>query len=523
MQSSTTAHALGRQELIKTSLASVRWSVILAPTATVAGYACSVVLGRLGTEWLGWYSLALMAVTIASSVFVFGGSNVIVKFIPELSPERRSSFVGTYALICFVFAAIIAALAALLLLLYFVAGGQPGCAGLKPEMVPFVLLLYPLVLVQTFAQATLSSHLLMRDATLVGVIIPVLTLAGFVLLYPLRNSAPADLSYPIVTIVMISYFMSTIAALFVTVRSAPHMFRCKPQLLIPSGFWRFTIPFHLNTVLYFVVSQFDQIVMLQLLNVRDLGIYRACLVTAAFVSWLPDKVMTALYPSLCYMFAGKDDALVTATYRRALAALSLASSSIAIVLLLFSREILLLFGQEYVDVGRLPFWILCAGSALFFPLSAANGTLIVAMGRNDYNLLPNGIGAAAGVLLSIVLVHLFGTSGAALARTLALGTVVTVSSIVVVHKLRLGIPWAPISICLLPAIVLLCTGPYLLALPLVSRTAFALSLLIFLVYIGIRSGTIAVTQYVHLLPIRKHAERAWHSHSGESTHTHHAS
>jgi O-antigen/teichoic acid export membrane protein len=193
------------------------------------------------------------------------------------------------------------------------------------------------------------------------------------------------------------------------------------------------------------------------------------------------------------------------------------------VLLLFSREVLLLFGQEYVDAGYLPFWILCAGIALFFPLSAANGTLIVAMGRNDYNLLPNGIGATAGVLLSIVLVHLFGTSGAALARTLALGSVVTVSSIVVVHKLRMGIPWVPISISLLPAIVLLCTGPYLLALSLVSRTALALSLLIFLVYIGTRSGTIAAAPYVHLLPIRKHAARAWHSRSGESTQTHHVS
>ena len=346
MHSSTTAQGMSRQELIKTSLSSVRWSVILAPTATVAGYACSVVLGRLGAEWLGWYSLALMAITIVSSVFVFGGSNVIVKFIPELSPERRSSFVATYTVICFVFAAIIAAPAALPLLLDFVAGRQAGYAGLKSEMVWFVLLLYPLVLVQMFAQATLSSHLLMRDATLVGVVIPVLTLAGFVLLYLLRNSAPADLSYPIVTIVMISYFMSTIAGLCVTVRSAPHMFRCKPQLLIPNGFWRFTIPFHLNTILYFVVSQFDQIVMIQLLNVSDLGIYRACFVTAAFVSWLPDKVMAALYPSLCYMVAGKDDALVNATYRRSLAALSLASSSIAVVLLLFSREVLLLFGPR---------------------------------------------------------------------------------------------------------------------------------------------------------------------------------
>lgn len=506
MQSSTTTNALGRQELIKTSLSSVRWSVILAPTATVAGYACSVVLGRLGTEWLGWYSLALMAITITSSVFVFGGSNVIVKFIPELSPERRSSFVGTYALICFVYAAIIAALAALPLLLDFVAGGQSGYSGLKSEMVWFVLLLYPLVLVQMFVQATLSSHLLVRDAILVGAVIPVLTLVGFVLLYLLQNPAPAGLSYPIVTIVMISYFMSIIAALFVTVRSAPHMFRCKPHLLIPSGFWRFTIPFHLNTILYFVVSQFDQIVMIQLLNVRDLGVYRACFVTAAFVSWLPDKAMAALYPSLCYMVAGKDDALVSATYRRSLAALSLASSSIAVVLLLFSREVLLLFGQEYVDAGYLPFWILCAGIALFFPLSAANGTLIVAMGRNDYNLLPNGVGAVAGVLLSIVLIQLFGTSGAALARTLALGSVVTVSSIVVVHKLRLEISWVPISICLLPTIVLFCTGPYLLTLSLVSRTALALSLLIFLIYIGTRSGTFAAAPYVHLLSIRKHAE-----------------
>ena len=136
------------------------------------------------------------------------------------------------------------------------------------------------------------------------------------------------------------------------------------------------------------------------------------------------------------------------------------------------------------------------------------------MGRNDYNLLPNGIGAAAGVLLSIVLVHLFGMSGAALARTLALGSVVAVSSIVVVHKLRLGIPWVPISICLLPAIVLLCTGPYLLALSLVARTALALSLLIFLLYIGTRSGAFAAAPYVHLFPIRKHAARAWHSRSG---------
>jgi O-antigen/teichoic acid export membrane protein len=476
--SPTTARSLGRRELIATSLSSVRWSVLLAPTATLAGYACSVVLGRLGAAWLGWYSLALTAVTIASSVFLFGGSNVIVKFIPELGPERRSSFLATYALICLAFAAIVAALAVLPVLFTFVTGAPAAYAGLQPEMVRYVLLLYPLVLAQTFAQAILSSHLLLRATNLVAVVIPIFTLAGFVLLYLFRNSAPADLSCPIITVVMIGYLMSIAAALFVTARSVPHLLRGKPRLLLPGGFWRFTLPFHVNTVLYFVVSQFDQLVMIQLLDVRDLGIYRACFVTAALVSWLPDKVMAALYPSLCYMVAGKDQVLVNATYRKALAALSLASSSIAAVLLLFSREVLLLFGEEYVDAGYLPFWILCAGSALFFPLSAANGTLIVAMGRNDYNLLPNGIGAVTGVLLSLVLVRLFGTPGAALARTLALGAVVTMSSIVVVRKLRLEIPWAPISICLLPAIVLCCTGPYLLALPLAARMALALSILI---------------------------------------------
>lgn len=73
---------LSRLAIIEKSISGIKWTFVLSPLGVIATYGTTVLLGRLGAEVLGIYGVFLIALTLASTFLFYGGSNVVINFLP---------------------------------------------------------------------------------------------------------------------------------------------------------------------------------------------------------------------------------------------------------------------------------------------------------------------------------------------------------------------------------------------------------------------------------------------------------
>src|SRR5262245_36494345 len=77
----------------------MRWTLWLSLFTAPCGYASSIILARVSPEAIGTYGLLSLYVGVTSVFLFLGGPAVAIKFIPEIVPERRISFLLSYFLV----------------------------------------------------------------------------------------------------------------------------------------------------------------------------------------------------------------------------------------------------------------------------------------------------------------------------------------------------------------------------------------------------------------------------------------
>src|SRR3984893_10785585 len=80
-------------------VAGMRWTVWLSAASIPFGYGTTILLARTSPEAIGTYGLLSVYIGAVLGLFYLGGDAVAIKFIPELDPEDRLSFLGSYFLI----------------------------------------------------------------------------------------------------------------------------------------------------------------------------------------------------------------------------------------------------------------------------------------------------------------------------------------------------------------------------------------------------------------------------------------
>lgn len=413
--------SLTQENIVQRSLHGVKWTFVLAPAAACLSYLSAVLLGRASPLALGTYGVFQIAITIASTFLVFGGSNVIVNFLPRIVPEKRASFLVTYFGLCLGLAVPLSAS------VYLLAGNSPAIfslvfsfAGDRPQLFLWILLLFTPVLGQTFVWSILNARLSVSLAAVTRAAVPaaafLMLLTGLFTPYLTGNSPSAWIFFSLLTAELVSFLIGLLALR----REAAFSSIGKLHTYLPPGFWKFSIPFHLSTVLMFLVSQCDQIAVMQILGVESLGFYKAVYTLASIVIWFPNILTGALYPAFCHFHTLLDFRALERIYKLTTSAAYLVASSAGTFLMLFGREALQLFGASFTESGLSALFVFCAGYALIFPLYIANGTLTVSAGLTHYNLIPNLIGAGTALTLSLLLTRRFGLIGAAYANLMTL-------------------------------------------------------------------------------------------------------
>lgn len=381
------------EKVVTHSLGGARWMLWLSASALVCGFGTNVVLGRAGPELLGFYGFLTLTVSLISVFFVLGGSNVLVNYLPKRSPEEKLSFLGTYTAIVLVaalaFLALAAAFPAVLDLVYGTVSESSALA--------YLALFLPLGVLQTLAWSSLQAELDLRVLAVSHQLVSSLNFA-FLVVVALGGwlDGPVDETR---RFVVVSMLVANGVSLGVAAwRLASKQMRSwsgfrRPYL--PNGFWRFSLFFHASTLVQFAVRSLDQVYVLRELGFVSLGYYRSALVLANLANFLLVVTDRAFYGTFCNVDASAQPPL----HGRFVRLNSVGTALVGLVLLLFSQELLELFGASATEDSRTVLMLIAGAILVCFPITSVNNALVAAREKMNLIFANNVVGAVAAVAL----------------------------------------------------------------------------------------------------------------------------
>ncbi len=413
---STASHAQ-RDEILSRTFNGAKWMLYLSASALIAGFCTNVMLGRLGAEVLGLYSALMLIVSLVQTFFVFGAANVFVNYLPNLESYKKPQFIFSYSVVVYVAGAFFLALCLLFPPILQIVFRSTLNIPVGLYLTVFVPILLAQVLVWALLQAEMEGTALAISQNAVSwfyfLIIGVMTVAGF---FTASAFISPKFDSPIFVAVVLANIIALGIGLFFLNREHLSFSKMTSGWFLPDGFWRFTFALHFGTLFNFVISNAAPLFILRELGLRELGYFRAASVFAAFVNWVPGVFDKSFYPSFCNLVSKK---LSThEVYGRFSRLNAMSSGIVALVIILFTRELLTVFGKEFGSEAYFLLIMLAAGYLVSTPFIQINFALVTAHLKTPHTMGAYAIGAVSGILLYSFLVPQFGLLGIAFAFVL---------------------------------------------------------------------------------------------------------
>jgi O-antigen/teichoic acid export membrane protein len=171
-----------------------------------------------------------------------------------------------------------------------------------------------------------------------------------------------------------------------------------------------------------ILTQLDKVILSKMLTLKMFGYYTLAGMAASAIGYLVAPCFTAIYPRFTQLVAADNRTELRACYHRGCQLVSVLILPTAVVISLFSREILFLWTRSQVaaEQASLVLSLLVIGGALNglmnmpFALQLANGWTSLAV-------YGNAISVAVMVPIIILLTQHFGAPGAAIAGIILYG------------------------------------------------------------------------------------------------------
>lgn len=181
----------------------------------------------------------------------------------------------------------------------------------------------------------------------------------------------------------------------------------------------------------------DTIMVGYFMEPSDVGIYNAVVRVAMASTILLYVVNTTMTPLISKACAKKNYQQVADIFHVSVYALTIISFPVFFLMIVFSGEIVNLFGEEF-KAGSVPLIVLLAGQFVNV-LSGPSGYVLTLSGREKVEVMNIFITFVMNVSLNILLIPIYGLTGAAIATASSL-TLVNVFR-VAQNKRIIGLPW----------------------------------------------------------------------------------
>ena len=357
-------------------VSGMRWTLWLSVFAAPFSYGTAVLLARVGPQVIGTFGLLAVYTGVVTCLFYLGGDAVSIKFIPQLSHDRRASFLASYFVIL------------LLGLIPWLT-----LAGLWPQALRYLfgeqdlsfrfllLCLSPLCLANALVAAALKAQLEMRWAQLMARTVTI----GSFLIYAVLFVGLRQLLASHYSILVWAVYLGLVAlALCVGFLHLMRLSRWEfgwhsLRFFLPEGFWKYTLTTEAVSALSFLLQKLDMILVLNFGGLAVLGKYVAVTGLAALISVGSNFFLDTLLPSLTNLLASRNYCAASQIYSISLRTVFLVTMFGTSALIFLVKPIIIFLGPQYTSLN--PVFVL---AILLYGLSAPGalgGTLLSSVGK----------------------------------------------------------------------------------------------------------------------------------------------
>jgi O-antigen/teichoic acid export membrane protein len=392
-------------------LKGIAGTAVLRLSALALGFVTNIVLARvLGVDEFGVFSYVLAWVGLLSAVGVFGLDRLLVR---EVAIYDRQDAAGLLRGLL-----VWAHLTSFAISLGMVGLGiclrwNSGFRGMLPVAGCFLVLI---VLLRISASALQGLHRILRGQlaeTLVQPAACLVLIAIVGLLLRWKLAAPQ-----VLTIYLIAAGVAFVFGIWQLQLALPDGVQsAKPQYT--ANLWLLgVLPLFLISVLDMLNRQASFLILGIFSGPDALGAYAAADRLAQLVAFPLAVINLTLAPSFATLHQTGDHVALQRVVTRSARLVLMGSIPIALALIFGGHWFLLLFGKDFTG-GQIPLTILCVGQLANATMGSV-GYLLIMTGHGRDAAIGIGVGAGVDLVLSRVLIPIWGASGAAAATAISL-------------------------------------------------------------------------------------------------------
>jgi len=384
----------------------------------LSGYIFAFVVSKYGAETFGIYQLAFTALMILSVVVKWGLDGATVRFTQEYlaSGERGKikSLISKSVLTIFISALAVGLLFFLLRKPLADVFDEPN---LEKAYVWVAIGLLPFVLLQYYSEALRAlKNMKAFSVFQVGTVL-ILASCIFVLLkdMTLPKGEVATLAFVISTVVI------AVGAYLVFQKSfTKRVGKVAAEQIDFKSVLKVGVPLLVSGSLFLVISWTDTLMIGYYKTSADVGIYNIAFKVATLITFIQFAVNSIAAPTIASLYA-KDNLTALRKYIKQIGVINASFSiPIALFIVLFSEQLLNLFGAEYT-AGTVLLPILAIGQLV----NALAGPVMYILNMTGKEKLSQSIMiwmTGLNIILNVVLIPLYGIIGAAIATTISMVT-----------------------------------------------------------------------------------------------------
>ncbi|MGQ9759086.1 MAG: oligosaccharide flippase family protein [Candidatus Methanomethylicaceae archaeon] len=182
-----------------------------------------------------------------------------------------------------------------------------------------------------------------------------------------------------------------------------------------SSMFRYSAPIYGSTILSYIQSTIDRYIVLGLAGAQVLGLYSPATTAVLYVSYVSGSVASAIFPKASELFGKGDMSGIMKTTRMASRYSALIYSPLALGLAATSLPTIDMFaGSRYI--GGAPALAIIAVASTILPLHNILYTYFASIGETVVFFISQAIAIVACALLAVLLVPVFGATGAGISR-----------------------------------------------------------------------------------------------------------
>lgn len=390
-----------------------KWILIINIVAAPVQFLISLMLGRISPELLGKYGFLEILLNLVITVGMFGGPNLMIRYIPSISQDKIALFISKY--IKYSFILLISIFLLIIILSQFTFFDLEFIFGKSTPPLHFlkwIVLWSVLYLLYYILNSSQSALLRLKDFAIASKMYFFVLFVMLIVFYfcGVRSWELIFFSSIVAIIFSITFILKKNSKDFIIFNTKGYSF--------PKGFWRYSFLMYISTFLTFLYEKLDQIIILFVYDLKYLGIYFGIMKIAFVSKMIPQIINRGLISSLSSLIQINAIDQIKIYYRKIINANYLICALISIVIILFSDFILNLFGSTFSEYRFLLLLFIITAFIDFY--DTLNVNILIVKGE-DKKVLTNTILKNVTFLISaFLLLPLYDLEGLVIARIISL-------------------------------------------------------------------------------------------------------